>query len=113
VSEIITHLRGIELPNQQSDPSIGAGHWEATDCAGWSAAVKAAGGLNYLGVWSTLTDPEGQYGPPTIYTCWGERHGEGNNPVAADANDGSRTRPCNAEHAVWVSDLPAPEGEHS
>lgn len=47
------------------------GDWAEITDAEWSAIVTNAGGLQALTVFSTLTDPDGTYGRPTIYTAWG------------------------------------------
>jgi hypothetical protein len=47
------------------------GQWENITQEEFWAAVREAGGLGELNVFSTLTDPDGTYGQRQIYTAWG------------------------------------------
>lgn len=49
------------------------GSWEKATTQEWRQIIADAGGLEALTVVSSLTDPEGTYGPPQIYTAWGRR----------------------------------------
>ena len=84
------------------------GHWEPCTCAEFSAAITAAGGYENLTVWSSCTDLAGQYGTPTIFTCWGERDGD---PVAADGGPPENQRPCQMDHVRFVATGPRPVKE--
>lgn len=47
------------------------GKWvEISEDEFW-ATVALEGGLEALTVSASLTDPDGDYGPPQIYTAWG------------------------------------------
>ncbi len=80
------------------------GRWEPCTCAEFCEAIAVAGGYEKLAVWSSLTDMAGQYGPPTIFTCWGERDGD---PVAADGGPPENQRPCRMDHVRFVKDAGA------
>jgi hypothetical protein len=49
------------------------GGWVQIDRDEWRAILTEAGGVRALQVFSTLTDPDGDYGSPQIYTAWGRR----------------------------------------
>lgn len=51
------------------------GGWVEIDRDAWRRIVRVVGGLERLSVFSTLTDPDGFYGTPQIYTAWGPRKG--------------------------------------
>ena len=72
----------------EDDPRVRAGRWEPTDCLGSEDAVKAAGGIGLLTVWSSCTDLEGDYGTPMMFTEWGSS--DGTTPVSADYRDVDR-----------------------
>jgi hypothetical protein len=112
MSEELTWLGGCRLPSKDDYEWMSDGRWERTDCAGWSKAVADAGGLDVLTVWSSLTDMDGEFGPPTIYTCWGAS--DNGNPVVAEASHPPfHARPCAADHAVFIRTIPpvATKGE--
>jgi hypothetical protein len=94
-----THIGACELP----DGPIGEvrGYWIDASCSEYNDAVVAAGGLDKLTVWSSLTDLDGQYGSPFIFTCWGEKTEDGH-PVAAAGGSPEDRRPCAMDHAVFV-----------
>lgn len=78
------------------------GHWVRATVAEYQAAIDAHGGLEALSVWSSLTDIDGQYGPPFVFTCWGTKV-EPDVPVAACGGPpGSRGPGCPGDHAVFV-----------
>lgn len=78
------------------------GSLAACTCAEYNAAIAAVGGLEKLHVWSSLTDLDGQYGPPRIFTCWGTEE----LPIAACDGPPDRRatvdKPCSLDHAVFV-----------
>lgn len=47
------------------------GEWVEISQAEWVALMEAAGGYGALSVFSSLTDPDGVYGPAQVYTAWG------------------------------------------
>lgn len=47
------------------------GHWEEVTRDDYIAIKEAAGGVQCLDVFATLTDPDGVYGPKQVYTAWG------------------------------------------
>lgn len=49
------------------------GGWVKIGRDEYRATIAHAGGLEALSVFSTLTDPEGVYGAPRVYTAWGRR----------------------------------------
>jgi len=49
------------------------GEWVEVDREEWWTLMEAAGGYDALTVFSSLTDPEGVYGRPQVYTAWGRR----------------------------------------
>lgn len=49
------------------------GEWVEVSRDEWRQVVGDAGGLKALSVFSSLTDPDGEYGEPRIYTAWGFR----------------------------------------
>jgi hypothetical protein len=49
------------------------GSWIEITVEEWREIIAAAGGLGALSVFSSLTDPEGVYGPRQVYTAWGRR----------------------------------------
>lgn len=49
------------------------GSWVEIGRDEWWPTIEQAGGLKALAVFSSLTDPEGVYGPAQIYTAWGRR----------------------------------------
>lgn len=49
------------------------GGWVEIDREEYMRLIEEAGGYWSLTVFSSLTDPEGQYGEPTIYTAWGHK----------------------------------------
>lgn len=55
------------------DDGVPLGRWVVIDQPEWRALVGANGGLGALTVFSSLTDLEGVYGPPQVYTSWGIR----------------------------------------
>ena len=58
--------------------------WNEIPRADYDAIIEEAGGLGALRVFSCLTDPEGQYGTPQIYTAWGS---EGDEHPLVDITD--------------------------
>ena len=50
--------------------------WVEIDEREWSEIVEREGGVRALAVFSTLTDPDGQFGQPQIYTAWGRKGDE-------------------------------------
>lgn len=70
------------------------GGWVEIDRNAWRSIVRLAGGVGNLSVFSTLTDLEGAYGAPQIYTAWGPAGGV--NPLIDvrdyKASDGSTER---------------------
>jgi len=97
---------------------IAPGHWQITDCQGFEAA-RLAVGIDNLHVYSSCTDPEGQYGAPGVWTEWGTK--DGRTPVAAGLvhyredrdrkPDGPRYVTDGCEHAVYITDRPATTGD--
>lgn len=49
------------------------GEWVEVDREEWVAILEREGGFSALSVFTTLTDPGGQYGEPQVYTAWGRR----------------------------------------
>lgn len=49
------------------------GDWVEIGIDEWRRLIAEAGGLEALSVFSSLTDPEGVYGSPQVYTAWGRR----------------------------------------
>lgn len=100
----LTHIGACVLPIGPNDDDP-RGHWIHATCDAYQRAIASAGGTENLSVWSTLTDPDGQYGSPFIFTCWGSKHADGN-PVAADGGHPSarwsRGKPCAMTHAVFI-----------
>ncbi|MHB1762647.1 MAG: hypothetical protein ACYCS4_07910 [Acidimicrobiales bacterium] len=99
----IAHLHGcrLEVFDPDDNPHIPHGHWETCSCEEFQEAVQKAGGLDALEPWSSLTDPDGEYGPPTVFTSWGlGRH----LPVVAEAASPQPWRhvPCEMDHARFV-----------
>ncbi len=47
------------------------GGWVPIEVDEYLAIIAGAGGLAVLSVFSTLTDPDGCYGRPQVYTAWG------------------------------------------
>ena len=60
----------LEWAGEDGEP---LGSWVEIDNADWWKMVESVGGLDALAVFSTLTDPDGDYGWPQIYTAWGLR----------------------------------------
>lgn len=58
-------------------PGIMPGRWVLASCQEYQDLISGHG----LDVWSSLTDPSGQYGIPQVYTLWGTP--DGARPVAA------------------------------
>lgn len=56
-----------------SDDGDSLGDWVEVAPEEWKAIFLGAGGFELLSVFSSLTDPDGRYGRPQIYTCWGRR----------------------------------------
>jgi hypothetical protein len=58
-----------------SDPWVRdeLGSWEVIGLEEWRKLIADEGGVRSLAVFSSLTDPDGDYGPRQIYTAWG-RH---------------------------------------
>lgn len=75
------------MSDQSDNMHLRAG-WRPIPCAE-SDAIRVRSG----GVRSTLTDPDGVYGPKVIYTEWGDADG---NPILRDYL--WRDEPC--EHLV-------------
>jgi hypothetical protein len=72
---------------------VSLGEWVPISAEEWRSIVVAAGGLEALSVFSSLTDPEGVYGPRRIYTAWGHRNEEAPLVDICDdkADDGTTT----------------------
>lgn len=47
------------------------GDWEVVTDREWARIFDEAGGYDALTVFASLTDPEGDYGEPQVYTAWG------------------------------------------
>ena len=93
----ITHMGACELtvaPPWEDEP---CGEWLRASCAEYNAAILAAGGMEKLHVWSSLTDLDGTHGSPYIFTEWGT----GEWPVAACGGDPENRHPCGLDHAVF------------
>ena len=95
----LMRLGGINLPMHDPDPDerdhrIIPGEWAEAGCAD---ADRAQSGD--LMVWSSLTDIEGRFGSPCVYTCWGSR--DGTTPIVA----GLREPNGSCRHAIF---RPAP-----
>jgi hypothetical protein len=81
----VTSVPRSPVPGQASEEAVKPDHvwtdsegdplggWVVIDRDEWRRIVESAGGLMALGVFSALTDPEGCYGEPQIYTAWGHR----------------------------------------
>lgn len=52
------------------------GVWVEVERDEWQELIRTAGGLEALTVFSTLTDPDGCYGPAQVYTAWGARESD-------------------------------------
>lgn len=99
----ISQLGMLPLPEHDEDPGgtdhrIVFGHWETAPC---SAADEAH--VPDATVWSSLTDREGTYGQPRLFTVWGNR--EATQPYVANLTWPGSGQPC--EHAVFIPDEPA------
>lgn len=53
----------------------GLGTWQVIGLEEWRKLIADEGGVRSLVVFSSLTDPEGTFGPAQIYTAWG-RYGD-------------------------------------
>lgn len=72
--------------NWTDDDGIPLGEWVVIEAKeAW--AIKDAAG-DALRVFSSLTDPDGNYGTPTIYTAWGV---DGEDVPRLDARDSAPT----------------------
>lgn len=49
------------------------GSWVEIERDEWQQVAADAGGFDSLVLCATLTDPDGTYGTPQIYTSWGRR----------------------------------------
>lgn len=111
------YLGACSLPAHDPDPeesahSILPGRWVKADCperdAVFAAAAADTDPQRKLIVWSGLTDTEGTYGKPQMFTCWGTK--DGVTPLLADvkyfaapgAEDQSAPKPC--QHRIYVLD---------
>jgi hypothetical protein len=77
------------------------GYWKRATCDEYRDAIFAAGGTQSLRVWGTLTDMDGQFGTPVIFTEWGTPE----RPIAAHARYNIRRHGaelCDDDHAVFV-----------
>jgi len=50
---------------------IPLGGWVEVEHREWLRLIADAGGIQALTVFSSLTDPDGRYGPARVYTAWG------------------------------------------
>lgn len=92
----ITRIGSCVLPDGPGDEV--RGHWVTASCAEYTEAVEAAGGTSALHVWSSLTDLDGQYGHPFVFTCWGTD----DEPIGACGGPPGSRSPCDGTHAVFV-----------
>lgn len=90
-----------DLPTHEDRDEWGEilpGQWVIASCEEYQAAVSDQG----LRVWASLTDPDGQFGEPKVYTLWGD---PGTRPIAAslalyDRRDSRKVVRC--IHATYV-----------
>ena len=80
----------------ESDHRIIPGAWITATCKERDEVFYA----NELSVWSGLTDLDGEYGIPSMFTEWGSY--DGTTPIVADLRytEEGTTRPC--EHRIYV-----------
>lgn len=97
----MTYLGACTLSEHSDDPDehnnrVIPGKWVPATCIE-SDIAKASKAVT---VWSGLTDLQGEYGAPSMFTEWGTA--DGTTPVVADLRwiaEGD-TRPC--EHRIYI-----------
>ena len=100
----LTMLGGCHLTTHNpgdEDDGFPPGHWQQATCSEYLEVIQAHGGVQSLRVWGTLTDMDGEFGSPMIFTEWGTPE----RPIAAHARFNIRRHggeQCDDDHAVFV-----------
>ena len=97
----MSYLGSCNLSQHDPDPDgrdhgVLPGEWITASCVESDAARASAD----VTVWSGLTDLDGEYGDPSMFTEWGSP--DGTLPIVADLRYTAEddTRPC--EHRIYV-----------
>jgi hypothetical protein len=68
-SNPLAEFRGLPVHGDDTWTGVVPGRWEPMTCADYERAAHERD----LTVWSSLTDPQGNYGRPEVFTLWGSR----------------------------------------
>jgi hypothetical protein len=112
MTEALDHFIGFRLTRHEidedgDDNGVTPGEWRTATREEYEAAYQAHP-LEGRSVYSSLTDPDGQFGRPVMFTEWGTK--DGRTPICAGVvlySRDDRTKTIGCHHLVYVPSGPA------